>query len=93
MKALLLSLMIMAGLVLPVRAQHNDAFFHQNEEYEDRDEGSGAFNLANQHFGDSENGGFDLYNQQFGADVPLGGGLLIVLGAGVCYAAIKRKRP
>ena len=92
-KVLLLFLMITACFVLPVKAQKNDFFFHGDALYENRnaEEENGYYNLYNQQFGSEEYGGYNLYNQQFGAEVPLGGGILIMLGAGICYTVIKRK--
>ena len=58
-----------------------------------RDGGSGGYVLNNGQFGSDEGGGYQLTNGTFGQDsVPLGGGIAILLGAGLGYAALKRKK-
>ena len=84
--------MLVVCFMLPMRAQYSDGFFRNNDLYIYRDGGESYYNLTNQHFGDVEYGGYNLYNQHFGADAPLGGGLLIMFGAGTCYAMLKRKQ-
>ena len=91
-RALLLLLVLTVCLVLPMKAQKSDGFFRNDELYESRDEGGLYFNLTNQHFGDEDNITYHLYNQYFGQTVPLGEGLLIMIGAGTCYVARKRKQ-
>ena len=51
-----------------------------------------GYNIGTQHFGSDENGGFNITTQVFGQEMPLGSGLLIMLGAGTVYAVKKRKR-
>ena len=91
-KALLLSLVLVVCSVWPMKAQKSDGFFRNDELYESRDEGGLYFNLTNQHFGNEDNITYHLYNQYFGQTVPLGEGLLIMIGAGACYAIRKRKQ-
>ena len=74
--------------VVTLHAQKSDGFFRNDELYNNRNEGFGA-DVINQGFGES--GGTIVTNQTFG-EVPLYGGLLIMLGAGIGYAAIKRKK-
>ena len=89
---MLLLLVLVVCFVLPVKAQNSDGFFRNDELYENRDEGSLYFNLTNQHFGDEDNITYQLYNQHFGQAVPLGEGLLIMIGTGACYVVRKRKQ-
>ena len=91
-KAWLILLMIVACFVLPMKAQKCDVFFRNDELYENRDEGDLYFNLTNQHFGDEDNITYQLYNQHFGQTMPLGEGLLVMIGAGACYTMWKRKQ-
>ena len=91
-KALPLLLVLVVCFVLPMKAQNCDGFFRNDELYENRDEGDLYFNLTNQHFGDVNNVTYYLYNQQFGQTVPLGEGLLVMIGAGACYTIRKRKQ-
>ena len=91
-KALLLLLVLVVCFVRPMKAQKRDGFFRNEELYENRTDGSLYFNLTNQHFGNSDNSAFFLYNQTFGQTAPLGEGLLIMIGGGVGYALVKRKR-
>ena len=91
-KALLLSLILVMCFVLPMRAQKRDGFFRNDELYQSRADGDIYFNLTNQHFGDADNTTYHLYNQHFGQTVPLGEGMLIMIGAGVCYVVRKRKQ-
>ena len=91
-RALLILLVLTVSFVLPMKAQKNDGFFRNDMLYENRADGYSIYNLTNQHFGDSEIGSFNLFNQTFGSTTPLGDGMLIMLGAGACYAVRKRKR-
>ena len=45
--------------------------------------------IGNQTFGDNDNGN-SITNQTFGA--PLGGGIVLLLGAGLGYAALRNRR-
>ena len=83
---------ILACFVLPTRAQKSDGFFLEDELYIERNDVVGFYNLGTQIFGSDVNGGFNITTQQFGETVPIGGGLLILLGTGFGYAALKRKR-
>lgn len=89
-KASLLSLMFVAFLALPVSAQY-DGFFRNYMSYDNRESGVGGFLIGTQGFGTDENGGFNIATQQFGQDLPLGEGLLIMIGTGAAYAMKKRK--
>lgn len=93
-KIKILALALAAGLLLPVTMHaQNDGFFRSGgENYSNRDGSGGAYALTNQGFGSDANGGYGLTNQNFGQDAPLGGGLLIMLAAGICYAAVKRDK-
>ena len=91
-KTLLAFVLFVTCLELPASAQKSDMFFRPEASYENRLEGNNFFNLSNQHFGDDNYINYYLYNQQFGQTMPLGDGLLILLGAGACYAMRKRKR-
>ena len=91
-KALLLLSMFVACLVLPMSAQYSDGFIIDDKSYEDRESNSIGFNIGTQPFGSDDNGGYNISTQQFGQDVPVGCGLLILFGAGVSYAAMKRTR-
>ena len=91
-RALLLSSVLVMCLVSPMRAQKSDGFFRNDVLYDFRADDDLYFNLTNQHFGDGNNITYQLYNQHFGQTLPLGEGLLIMIGAGVCYVIRKRKR-
>ena len=91
-RALLISALFVIGLGLPANAQNIDFFFYPDAEYGLRTEDCLYYNLTNQHFGDEDNVTYHLYNQHFGQTVPLGEGLLIMIGAGVCYVVRKRKK-
>ena len=76
LKALVLSMIMTLSLVMPMAAQ-TDGFFKHNENlYENRD-------------GETIITGSGINNQQFGA--PLGSGLLILVAAGAGYVALKKK--
>ena len=91
-KALLLLFLFTACFVLPIKAQYNDNFFHDEDLYYDREGAIGFYNIGTQGFGSDENGGFNITTQHFGQELPLGEGLLIMIGAGTVYAVKKRKR-
>ena len=82
LKALVLSMIMVFGLVMPMAAQ-NDGFFKNNNEdiYGNRDGDPTAVNVS---------GG--ITNQQFGQTVPVGSGLLILAAAGAGYAMARRRR-
>lgn len=52
----------------------------------------GGFNITTQQFGSDDNGGYNITTQQFGQEVPVSGGLAILVMAGAGYAALKRKQ-
>ena len=89
LKALVLSMIMTIGFIMPMAAQ-NDGFFKNNEDYINRDAATG--NIINQTFGQDPGTGVTggITNQQFG--VPLGSGLLIMVAAGAGYAVARRKR-
>ena len=91
-RALLLLSVLVVCFVLPIRAQYNDNFFHDEDLYYDREGAIGFYNIGTQGFGSDENGGFNITTQHFGQELPLGEGLLIMIGAGTVYAVKKRKR-
>ena len=82
LKAFALSVMMMAGMLVPVSVfAQSDGFFRGGGNNEYRDGG-----LSNQTFG-SETGG-----PQAPTDiVPLGSGLLIMMTAGAGYTLLKKK--
>ena len=78
LKALVLSMIMTLGFVMPMAAQ-TDGFFKNNENlYENRD-------------GETPVSG-GITNQQFGQTVPVGSGLLILAAAGAGYAVARRRR-
>ena len=91
LKTSILLLVFVACFTMPANAQNSDIFFRNDELYNDRDGGLGGYNISTQGFGTDENGGFNIATQQFGQDLPLGEGLLIMIGAGAVYAMKKRK--
>lgn len=90
LKALVLSMIMVFGLVMPMTAQKSDGFFKNNDDYINRDAATG--NITNQTFGQDPGTGVTggITNQQFG--VPVGSGLLIMVAAGAGYAIARRKR-
>ena len=93
-KATMLSLLVIIGLIAPIAAtaQRKDIFFHVEESYKSRDANLGGYNIGTQGFGSDVYGGYNITTQQFGNEAPLGEGLLIMLGAGAIYAALKKKK-
>lgn len=91
-KTLLVFVLFVTCLELPASAQKSDIFFRPEASYDNRLEGNSFYNLTNQFFGDEDNVTYYLYNQQFGQTVPLGEGLLIMMGAGTYYVVKKRKQ-
>jgi len=92
-KALVLSMAMALGMLLPTTTTaQSDGFFRDAGEYSNRD-GNGAYSLNNQTFGSDVNGGYNLNNQTFGQEAaPLGSGLIVMLAAGGTYALVRRKR-
>ena len=81
LKALVLSMIMTLGLVMPMMAQTDNFFKSNNEDiYENRD-GEGTSITGN-----------NITNQQFGQTVPVGSGLLIMVAAGAGYAVARRRR-
>lgn len=82
MKALVLSLAMALGMLLPTTTNaQNDGFFRGNmDNYENRDAGINS------------NDGAGISNWGIGEEVPLGSGLLVLVAAGAGYAAMRRKR-
>ncbi len=79
LKALVLSMIMTLGIVMPMTAQTDDFFKNNNEDlYENRD-------------GVTINSDA-IFNQQFGEQLPLGSGLLIFAVAGAGYAVARRRR-
>ena len=91
-KALPLLLVLVVCCVMPIRAQYNDNFFHNEDLYFDRGGAIGVYNIGTHGFGYDTNGGFNITTQHFGQELPLGEGLLIMICAGTVYAVKKRKR-
>ena len=76
-----------------MNAQKWDRFFDDNDSYEQREyDGSFGFNIGTQPFGSDATGGIIITTQVFGQDLPLDGGLLIMLGSGAFYMVMKRTR-
>ena len=90
-KALMLSIVFMICLMPTMSAQKWDGYFSDDDPYENRD-GDLGFNIGTQPFGSDAMGGIVITTQVFGQDTPLDGGLLIMLGAGAFYMAMKRTR-
>ena len=79
LKALLLSFMLVACLVLPMSAKKSDGFFRNNDNYENRTDGIDI----------TDDGGISNYG--IGETVPLGSGWLILAAFGAGYALVRRK--
>ncbi len=78
LKALVLSLAMAIGMLLPATMNaQTDGFFRGDEDYENREIGLTG----------------DINHQAFGQDVPapLGSGLIVLLSAGLGYVALKKK--
>ena len=100
LKALVLSMGLVLGMVTPViaQAQWGGGVLGYGRDAEQISRGGlfgnpdeiGGYFLYNQQFGD-ENGGYNLSNQTFGQEVPLGSGLLILMTAAAGYVLKKRK--
>lgn len=84
LKSIVFSMVVVAGMLLPASgfAQEGGGLFGRG----DVDESNGWFRglLMNE---DLENGG--ITNDDFGA--PLGSGIVVLLGAGLGYVALKKK--
>ena len=84
LKSIVFSMVVVAGMFLPASgfAQEGGGLFGRG----DVDESNGWFRglLMNE---DLENGG--ITNDDFGA--PLGSGIVVLLGAGLGYVALKKK--
>lgn len=92
LKVLSYALIVMLGMAVPTAAsaQRSDDFFRNDELYGYRYYEYG-FVIGTHIFGSDTDGGYNITTQQFGQTVPLGEGLLIMLCAGLGYAAMKRK--
>ena len=92
LKAYVLSLMMLAGMLLPVSAfAQSDDFFRDIGDYSNRATGTGAYSFNNQQFGGDSNGGYNFDNQTFGQNtVPLGSGMLVLTVIGAGYIAVRR---
>lgn len=92
-KALVLSMAMALGMLLPTTTTaQSDGFFRDAGEYSNRD-GSGSYSIGTQQFGSDVNGGYNIGTQNFGQDpAPLGSGLIVMLAAGGAYALVRRKR-
>lgn len=94
-KTLLLTLALLAGLLLPLtmNAQYREDQFGLQEwgqtSLMGRQGGGGDDGLSLQGFGENQNG---LSLQNFGEDTPLGSGWLVLMTAGVGYAAMKTRK-
>lgn len=89
LKALVLSLAMAIGMLLPATMNaQTDGFFRGGEDYENRD-GGGVYLIDNQQFAGNNHGEGNINNQSF--DVPIGSGLIIMLAAGGAYVLKKRK--
>ena len=92
LKAFVLSVMMLAGMLLPVSAfAQSDDFFRDIGDYSNRATGTGAYSFNNQQFGGDSNGGYNFDNQTFGQNtVPLGSGMLVLTVIGAGYIAVRR---
>lgn len=97
-KTLLLTLTLSAGLLLPMgaSAQKGGGIFYRGDKAENVDNVSlmnrGNFDnngLSLQGFGENQDG---LSLQNFGENAPLGSGWLVLMTAGVGYAAMKTRK-
>ena len=81
-KAMLFSLMMIVGLIIPTTAtaQRSDGFFKSSDNYENRTSGIDI----------TDEGGISNYG--IGETVPLGSGLLILTAVGAGYAITSRRR-
>jgi len=86
LKALVLSLAIAIGVLLPAKmVAQTDGFFQgYTQDYTDR---ASSVYFTNEQFGQTYH---EFTNETFGT--PLGSGLLIMAAAGGAYALIRRKR-
>ena len=91
MKALLLSFMLVACFVLPMKAQKSDGFFRNDELYQDRDNGIGMGGATPEYPTlDPLNPGFGMGGATEEDPTPIGSGLVILLAAGAGYALRNR---
>lgn len=98
MKIVMLSLALMAGMLCPmtVTAQYdgNRGLFGRGNEVDAAPNRSllnpsGSDGITLQGFGENQDG---ITLQNFGEEAPLGSGWLVLMGAGLGYAALKRKK-
>ena len=95
LKTTVLSLTLSAGLLLPLtmNAQYREDQFGLQEwgqtSLMGRQGGGGDDGLSLQGFGENQNG---LSLQNFGENVPLGSGWLVLMTAGLGYAAMKTRK-
>ena len=90
-KTLLVVVLFVACLELPASAQKSDAFFYNDDSYNNRSENLGNYNIGTQIFGSDVFGGYNITTQVFGQETPLDGGLAVLAITGVAYAIKKRK--
>ena len=91
LKALLLSFMLVACFVLPMKAQKSDGFFRNNELYNDRTNGIGIGGASLEYPTlDPLNPGFGMGGATEEDPTPIGSGLVILLAAGAGYALRNR---
>ena len=95
-KTLALPLLMAAGLLLPIGLSAQDGLFQRGASDGESSRNSGllrdgetTLSVSNQYFGNHIDTD-DITNQSFGT--PLGGGVLIMLAAGVGYAAAKSRK-
>ena len=92
LKAIVLSLGLAAGMMLPASASAQGVFGDMLDNYyaekEQTTQSGGALLSGN---GDRRGGmGIDVNTQDFG-QAPLGSGIAILIGAGLGYVALKKK--
>ena len=91
LKAFVLSVMMLAGMILPVSAfAQSDGFFRYDGDYSNRDVGSTFYgDITGQGFG-ATNG--NITGQTFGDGAPMGSGLFVLLASGAGYAILKSRK-
>ena len=91
LKVLPLLLVLVVCAVFPMNAQNRDGYFYNEQLQQNRGSDFEGYLIGTQVFGSDVYGGYNITTQQFGQDLPLGSGLWIMVGAGLGYAAHKRR--
>lgn len=88
MKKKLLAIIVMGTLAIPAFAQH-DSFFNYGSE--SNNNGPATRTGTGYEISTYENSGFGIKPMDDASDAPVGSGLLLLVGAGLGYAFLKRK--